>query len=45
MTPEGLVEVTEFDTKDGIYDCAWSEVRAVERWSAGVPVLFATQAR
>jgi len=28
MTPEGLVEVTEFDTKDGIYDCAWSEVGA-----------------
>ena len=26
MTPNGLVEVTEFDTKDGIYDCAWSEV-------------------
>ena len=27
MTPNGLVEVAEFDTKDGIYDCAWSEVR------------------
>ena len=27
MTPNGLVEVTEFDTLDGIYDCAWSEVR------------------
>ena len=26
MTPNGLVEVAEFDTKDGIYDCAWSEV-------------------
>lgn len=26
MTPHGLVEVAEFDTKDGIYDCAWSEV-------------------
>ncbi len=28
MTPNGLVEVAEFDTKDGIYDCAWSEVRS-----------------
>lgn len=26
MTPQGLVEVAEFDTQDGIYDCAWSEV-------------------
>lgn len=26
MTPNGLLEVAEFDTKDGIYDCAWSEV-------------------
>jgi hypothetical protein len=29
LTPGGLVEVTEFDTRDGIYDCAWSEVRTV----------------
>ena len=26
ITPQGLVEVAEFDTQDGIYDCAWSEV-------------------
>lgn len=26
MTPNGLVEMAEFDTRDGIYDCAWSEV-------------------
>ena len=26
MTPNGLVETAEFDTRDGIYDCAWSEV-------------------
>ena len=33
MTPNGLVEVTEFDTKDGIYDCAWSEVGHSDEWS------------
>ena len=26
MTPNGLVPIAEFDTKDGVYDCAWSEV-------------------
>lgn len=26
MTPNGLVPLAEFDTKDGVYDCAWSEV-------------------
>ena len=27
MSPEGLKEVAAFDTMDGLYDCAWSEVR------------------
>ena len=26
-TQQGLVQVAAFDTKDGLYDCAWSEVR------------------
>ena len=26
-TPQGFKPVAEFDTKDGVYDCAWSEVR------------------
>ena len=26
MTPNGLVPVAEYDTRDGVYDCAWSEV-------------------
>ena len=25
-TQQGLVQVAMFDTKDGLYDCAWSEV-------------------
>lgn len=25
-TPQGFRPVAEFDTKDGVYDCAWSEV-------------------
>lgn len=27
MTPNGIVPLAEFDTKDGVYDCSWSEVR------------------
>ena len=41
MTPDGLVEVTEFDTKDGIYDCAWSEVDLV---LVAVALLFTAHA-
>lgn len=26
MTQQGLREVAAFDTQDGVYDCAWSEV-------------------
>jgi len=25
VTPAGLVEAVAFDTRDGLYDCAWSE--------------------
>jgi len=25
-TQQGLQQVAAFDTKDGLYDCAWSEV-------------------
>ena len=24
-TPQGFRQIAEFDTKDGVYDCAWSE--------------------
>lgn len=26
LTPNGMVQVAAFDTPDGLYDCAWSEV-------------------
>ena len=30
-TPNGMVLVAQFDTRDGIYDCAWSEVSAIPK--------------
>lgn len=30
MTQQGLQEVAAFDTQDGVYDCAWSEVITVQ---------------
>ena len=29
MGPQGLVPIAEFDTRDGVYDCAWSEVNSL----------------
>jgi hypothetical protein len=26
LTPNGMVQIAAFDTPDGLYDCAWSEV-------------------
>ena len=30
MDPQGLIPLAEFDTKDGVYDCAWSEVSFIQ---------------
>jgi hypothetical protein len=29
LTPQGIQEVFAFDTRDGLYDCTWSEVSAL----------------
>lgn len=38
LGPSGLMEITEFDTRDGIYDCAWSEVCSVSFDTLILPV-------
>lgn len=32
--PQGLKELMAFDTADGLYDCAWCEVRELLRTGA-----------
>lgn len=48
LTPAGIAEVAAFDTKDGLYDCTWSESNAnvlisasgdgtIKVWDCGLP--------
>ena len=39
MTPNGLVPVAEYDTRDGVYDCAWSEVNHISADTSSIDLL------
>ena len=40
LTPGGIQELASFDTADGLYDCAWSEVLIPTRMSQTIPILI-----